>query len=204
MIEYPYESQWGSLACNAPLIEQGTSPSEHHDWRIDGYATEEEYLFWSRHVCGLACLRSVLRAWYPEQNIPSMRELLAGARTGAALTLDGGKVGGLFYRPFLAWVKQDFSIEGEVLESPDLDSMLRGVHEGAVFLASVSSEVRYPDRANARRGGHLVLVYNYDGETVQFHNPSGIHDQAAHVQLDAERFARFSSGRGVLLRRPNT
>lgn len=203
MIVYQYESQWGSLACNAPLIEQGISPSKHHDWRVDGYSTEEEYLFWSRHVCGLACLRSVLRAWHPDGKTPSMRELLAGAHASAALTLDGGEVGGLFYRPFLSWVKQEFGIEGEVLEAPDIASMLGRVREGSVFLASVSSEIRYPDRPNTRRGGHLVLVYRYDGATVQFHNPSGIHDQAAHVQLDVERFARFSSGRGVLLRRPN-
>ena len=200
MIEYPYESQWGSLACNAPFIEQGISPVEQHDWTRDGYATESEYIFWSRHVCGLACLRSVLRAWYPEEEAPRMGELLAGAAAGAALTLEGGKVGGLFYRPFLAWVKQDFTIEGEVVEGPDLDSMLRRVREGSVFLASVSSEIRYPDRANERRGGHLVLVYRYDGETVHFHNPSGVHDQAAHVQLDIAQFSRFSSGRGMLLR----
>ncbi|GAA2055390.1 hypothetical protein BJ963_003375 [Leifsonia soli] len=48
MTPYPYESQWGDIACNQPLIEQGTNPATFFDWRTDGYPSEQEYLFWSQ------------------------------------------------------------------------------------------------------------------------------------------------------------
>lgn len=89
MAMYPYESQWGDLACNAAVVERGESPTGFFDWRVEGYPSAEEYEFWSRHVCGLAGLRSVLRAWIPAAGDLGMHELITRAVARGALTRDG-------------------------------------------------------------------------------------------------------------------
>lgn len=202
VVVYPYESQWGDIACNRPLIEEGADPSRFFDWATDGYPSVEEYLFWSHHVCGLASLRSVLRAWTPEHGRIAMFELVRRARRHGALTRDGDAVGGLFYRPFVEWIGEDFGIEGTVHPLVEVEGLLAHVQAGGVAVASVSPEIRYPDRPNARRGGHLVLVHRFDGDRITLHNPSGVPGTAENAELDLPTFERFFAHRGVTLTPP--
>ena len=199
MTTYPYESQWGDPACNAAVVERGEDPAGLFDWRADGYRSAEEYGFWARHVCGLAGLRSVLRAWIPSAGALPMRELITRAVACGALTRDGDEVGGLYYRPFAEWVRDDFGIEAVVHPRIDVPELLAEVGDGRVVLASVSAEIHYPERPPVRRGGHLVLVHAFDGETATFHNPSGIGSTGADARLGLAELARFSAERGVTL-----
>ncbi len=99
----PYVSQWGSLDRNDEVVMRRaapsgldvflrrTDPSHLHDWASDGYHSREEYLFWSRKVCGLACLQSLLHGW-TDIRLP-MRELLASALDRGCYVVDPrGKV----------------------------------------------------------------------------------------------------------------
>lgn len=202
MNRFPYESQWGDPDCNQPLIENGTSPTAYFDFRTDGYPSESEYLFWSRHICGLACLRSVLRAWLPDSGGIPMYELIRRAERRKALVREGPSVGGLFYQPFVEWIRDDFGIEGFVHPRLSPGEILDHLVDGRVVLASVSSEIRYPNRPNARTGGHLVLVHAFHQTRLTLHNPSGVGETSENAQLDIRSFARFFANRGVTLRRP--
>ncbi|MCI0157570.1 hypothetical protein KNO15_12790 [Leifsonia shinshuensis] len=199
---FPYESQWGDLGCNEPLIEHGENPARFFDWSSDGYPSEEEYLFWSRHICGLACLRSVLRAWSPQHGDITMFELVGRAQRWTALVREGDTVAGLYYRPFVDWVREDFGIDGAVHPDIAAEELLEHVRGGRVALASVSSEIRYPDRPNVRRGGHLVLVHRLERDRIVLHNPSGVGQSARDAELDLDTFRRFFAGRGVTLQKP--
>lgn len=199
---FPYESQWGDLSCNQPLIEHGTNPARYFDWSSDDYPSEEEYLFWSRNVCGLACLRSVIRAWMPQHGDITMFELIGRAQRWGALVREDDTVGGLYYRPFVEWIREDFGIHGTVHAEIEAKPLLENVRTGHVALASVSSEIRYPDRPNTRRGGHLVLVHRFDGDRIVLHNPSGVAQNAQDAELDLDTFQRFFAHRGVTLRKP--
>ncbi|WP_348787955.1 hypothetical protein [Leifsonia sp. NPDC080035] len=199
---FPYESQWGDERCNAAVVLRSEPPGRFHDWSLDGYASEAEYEYWASHVCGLACLRSVLRAWRPERRIVPMAELIRGAVAAGALVPRPDTVDGLYYRPFLAWIAADYGIQGEVFEGADVAGWLPRVGEDAVVMASVSPEVRWPERPNERRGGHLVLVHEVDADgRAVFHNPSGIGSTAASAALPPDVFERFHPGRGMLLHR---
>jgi hypothetical protein len=202
MTEYPYESQWGDLACNEPLIEHGTNPAIFFDWASDGYPSEAEYLFWSRHICGLACLRSVLRAWTPHQGEIAMYELIQRAQQRKALVRAEETVQGLLYQPFVDWVRDDFGIDGTVHPIVEAPGLLEHVRDGQVAFASVSSEIRYPERPNARRGGHLVLIHAVENSRITLHNPSGIGESAQNATVDVTTFERFFAHRGVTLRKP--
>ncbi|GAA2055396.1 hypothetical protein GCM10009820_15160 [Leifsonia soli] len=74
--------------------------------------------------------------------------------------------------------------------------------DGHLVLASVSSEIRYPDQPNSRRGGHLVLVHAVSDDRILLHNPSGVGHSADNATLDMSTFERFFAHRGVTLTRP--
>lgn len=199
-VSFPYESQWGDPRCNEALIVRGEDPAVLHDWALDGYGSAEEYRFWARNVCGLACLRSVMRSWRPGASTATMRELIDAAVLAGAFVPEGDTVRGLYYRPFLAWIADAFGLGGEVVEGVTAHDHFTGVGDGVVAFASVTPEIRYPDRPNERVGGHLVLVHGFDGQTVSFHNPSGVGATAAGASLAVADFERFYAGRGMLVR----
>lgn len=201
-MSFPYESQWGDARCNGPFILRREPPGRYHDWARDGYASEADYEYWASHVCGLACLRSVLRAWRPELGVVPMAELIRGAVAAGALVPREDTVDGLFYRPFLAWVGVEFGLAGELFERTPLAETAPLIGADTVLIASVSPEIRRPERPNERRGGHLVLVHGRDGEgRLVFHNPSGIGATAADAVLGLADFARFHAERGMVLHR---
>ena len=213
----PYLSQWGDPACNAAVVGRGEDPAPLHDWRSDGYLSADDYRWWSRQTCGLACLQMVL-ASAPDRwpRPPRKAALLADAVAAGALTpRDDGTVGGLYYAPFVDWVARDFGLHA--VSRPDLPvaELAERVASGAwLAMASVSCEIRTPDVAPTHTGGHLVLVHavvrgeSGGVEGLVFHNPSGLPagpgapGTAECARCAPGRFALFYAGRGILVRRP--
>ncbi len=206
----PYVSQWGSLDRNDEVVMRRaaasrldvflrrTDPSHLHDWASDGYHSAEEYLFWSRKVCGLACLQSLLHGW-TDVRLP-MRDLLALALDrGCYVVEPQGKVRGLIYRPFMAWVSSQFGFPCQLVENTPIQASARAVRSGRVLIASVSPEIRDPKTSEPRRGGHLVLVHAVQGGQVRFHDPSGYSHNADSASLPMHVFERFHAGRGILV-----
>jgi hypothetical protein len=205
-------SQWGRLERNDEVVVRRSAPAapevflpngepaHPRDWAADGYRSREEYLFWSRRVCGLACLQSLLHGWTDVRL--SMRELLEQALDwGCYVVEPSGKVHGLLYRPFMAWVSERFGFSCELVEHTPIEVSSCEVRPGRVLMASVSAEIRDPDTADPHRGGHLVLVYAADDGMVRFHNPSGYSHNSDSAVLPLEVFARFHANRGILVER---
>ncbi|UGQ12463.1 hypothetical protein LO772_02275 [Yinghuangia sp. ASG 101] len=178
----------------------GTNPSHRLDWDSDGYRSHEEYLFWSRRVCGLACLQSLLLSWTDVRL--SMRELLALALDqGCYVVEPSGAVQGMLYRPFMAWVSSQFGFICQLVERTPIQLSSREVRPGQVMIASVSAEIRDPDTSDPHRGGHLVLVYAAGDGVVRFHNPSGYSHNSDSASLPLHVFERFHANRGILIRK---
>ncbi|MCF8570479.1 hypothetical protein L5G32_09390 [Gordonia sp. HY002] len=176
----------------------GPDPSRRHDWAADGYRSSEEYLFWSRKVCGLACLQSLLHSWTDIRR--TMGDLLAQAYDWGCYTVDSsGTVHGLIYRPFMSWVSSEFGFDCELVEHTPIQKSGRSLESGQVMIASVSPEIRDPDTPAPQRGGHLVLVYAVDDGAVRFHNPSGYSHNSDSVSLSANVFERFHADRGIVI-----
>jgi hypothetical protein len=176
-----------------------TDPPQPRDWVRDGYRSSEEYLFWSRKVCGLACLQSLLHGWTDVRL--SMGELLALALdAGCYVSEPSGKVHGLLYRPFIAWVSSQFGFTCQLVEHTPIHISAREVRAGQVMIASVSPEIRDPATAEPQRGGHLVLIHAVQDEVVRFHNPSGYSHNSDSAALPLHVFERFHANRGILIR----
>ncbi|WP_310963890.1 hypothetical protein [Nocardioides terrisoli] len=206
----PCVSQWGSLERNNEVAmrrveESGvvvslvnTEPWHLIDWARYGYRSLEEYLFWSRKVCGLACLQSLLHGWTDVRL--SMGELLDRALDWECYVVEpSGRVHGLVYRPFMAWVRSEFGFDCRLVEHTPICASSSQVRPGQVLIASVSPEIRDPDTRQPHRGGHLVLVHGIDDGVVLFHNPSGYSHNSDSASLRVEEFQRFHADRGILI-----
>ena len=197
----PYFSQWADPAHARRIVEERVDPCLDPSWSETGFEDEASYRFWARRICGLACLRSVLTHW--QRRSPTPRELLRGAlAVGAFVQHPDGRVDGLVYAPFARWVEARFGLGVEVLPRVAPEVLAAAIGPAAMAIASVSSEIRWPERPNARRGGHLVLLHGSDAGGVWFHNPSGATGTQCDARLEFDQFARFFAGRGMVVRRP--
>jgi len=196
----PYFSQWADPAYALRIIGEDADPCGDANWRATGFDDPDHYRFWSRRLCGLACLRSALAHW--DIAHPSPRTLFDQAlAAGCYVPRPDGGVDGLIYAPFVAWIAQAFDLRGEVFGRHPLQALVDEIDVHSMVIASVSPEIRQPDRVNAGRGGHLVLVHGRDEANVWFHNPSGSIGTQADAQLPRETFERFYAERGVVIRR---
>jgi hypothetical protein len=84
-----------------------------------------------------------------------------------------GQIKGLIYAPFVTFIREEFSIDAEVVIGITADDIPRVLQEAEFFIASVHHSIRWPDREPPSTGGHLVLVLEAADDIV-FHNPSGM------------------------------
>jgi hypothetical protein len=201
-IDVPYRSQWVGPEHATRIVQAQADPCLDPGWPAAGFAEADDYRFWSRRICGLACLQSMLAHW--RRAPPNAFELLQGAlAAGAYVHHPDGRVDGLLYAPFGRWVRAAFGLEVEVLPRTGIEALAACVGPGAMAIASVSSEIRFPDRPNSRRGGHLVLLHGRDARGVWFHNPSGVTGTQCDAYLAFAEFERFFAHRGMAVRLPN-
>ncbi|GAB2724848.1 hypothetical protein [Nocardia thraciensis] len=209
--DLPYFSQWGGLHLNDEVIVRRTDQSrvetlwrddapQPDGWRLDGYRSREEYLFWSRRACGLACLQSLLHGWTDTRLSMGVLVRLARDR-GCYIIEPSGNVKGLIYRPFMAWVESQFGFRCELIEHTPIEISAEKIGPGQVMIASVSPEIRDPGTGNPLRGGHLVLIHEVHNGEVRFHDPSGYSDNSASTSLPMHVFERFHADRGIMISR---
>ncbi|MBB5467421.1 hypothetical protein OKW30_006286 [Paraburkholderia sp. Clong3] len=82
-----------------------------------------------------------------------------------------------------------------------LEEIAARLDDDTLAIVSVSPEIRYPERTNQRRGGHLILLHGRDRDGVWFHNPSGVAPHQSDVYLPFATMSRFHAGRGMTLSR---
>lgn len=142
----------------------------------------------------MACLQMIIAA--RGEPVPPLPEL------GRRCMRHGGYAdqpfGPLIYAGFVAFVAAELDIEARVAAPLELAELCAAVAGDEVVLASVSSEIRDLPAAPTRRGGHLVLVFDCDGDCLRFHDPAGERGR----WLALADFEPFFAGRGIAVRLP--
>lgn len=194
----PYFAQWESATSVADFL-LGADPATDPAWAGSGAETAEEYAFWARHLCGMACLKMFLADRGELLPIHTLRRAVEAR--GGYVHLPGGDIRGLIYAGAVAWLSEKGIPARTLLDLP-AEGIAPLLAEGRCFMASVHPSIRWPERGDPPgRGGHLVLVFGQDeAGRLRFHNPSGDTPAAqADARLSPADFARFFAGRGVLL-----
>lgn len=195
----PYRSQWGSPEFNERIINNLADPCEDPTWVNAGFSEKDEYRFWSRRICGIACLESILDfTGTPHENRKNM--LLDAIHRGAYVVSEENLVKGLIYDPFCKWIYDKYKIKSKIYTNHNLHHVAENISKSIMAIVSVSTEIRAPNMPNSRRGGHLILVCGVDENNIYFHNPSGVPPFQQNACLPIEEAERFHAGRGMLIK----
>ncbi len=194
----PYYCQWESPELVGHFVDGRLEAAGDPRWAQSGARTAAEYGFWSRRVCGLACLRMILGA--RGAAVPPTMTLVERALAWRAYVPEGERVIGLIYQPFADWVRAEFDIGAAVRTDLTVADIGAAATPATPVIASVHSWIRWPDRTPPATGGHLVLVTGATDGLLRLHNPSGLPAVSQRdVVLTAADFTRFYAGRGLLV-----
>jgi len=191
-------TQYMSADLISGIAYQKTNPAVDPLWPCSGAQTCEEYGYWARRSCGIACLQMALhhRDGIAPSMLPLVRECL---RHGAYVPKPDGTVLGLVYEPFVHYIQQVHGMGGTVHRDLPLLSLRTELERGRMIMASVHKEIRRPDLPSPGRGGHLVLVIGWDSEGLHVRNPSGHTESSRKAIVHPETFNSFYAGRGISL-----
>ena len=193
----PYCCQWASAHLASQIIHGELRLADDPAWRESGARDVEEYAHWASHVCGMACLSMVLAARGAGRH--PVLELARRSLPYGAYTVDGDRIKGMIYAPFVRYVAEAFGIDARVHVGLRTDELPALMAQAEFFMASVHPWIRWPDREPPKKGGHLVLLTHAGPDAVRFHNPSGEPGAQAGVELPLADFDRYFAGRGVAI-----
>jgi hypothetical protein len=195
--DVPYRCQWADRNIVDGLLAgevAAASDVKRHDF---GFTSDEQYEFWARRTCGLACFESYML--YLKLDVPQRARLVEEAIAYGAYILRPDGVDGLIYRPFIKLINERYGISGRLMPNCSVEDVAKEVASGAMVMCSVSPEIRNPAAVNERKGGHLVLVHGADDQHFQLHNPSGYSWNQENMLIEIENFDRFFAGRAISL-----
>ncbi len=195
---FPYFSQWETPAMTLPVLSEGSSALLRDPlWRASGAESVEEYARWAVNICGMACLKMILAARGETYRTVDLARACT-AFGGYVVNDEDQSIKGLIYAPFVTFVAETFGLKAKTIPNIPTAGIAPLLEEQAVFIASVNSQIRWPDRQPPSKGGHLVLVTAATADAIRFHNPSGHdRDSQANVTLPASTFDCFFANRGI-------
>lgn len=194
----PYFSQWEEPDSAAGIISGDISLRDIARWPESGASTQEEFIEWANHVCGMCCLKMVLAAI--SGHVVPILNLAQRSLAYGAYVRQGEGIKGLIYAPFVDYVREELGLSAGIRVNIGAEEIAGELEQHRFFIASVHPSIRMPESLPPHRGGHLVLVTHADGQSVTFHNPSG-HNVSSQqdVTLSLDAFSRFFAGRGISL-----
>ena len=209
----PYYAQFASPELIYAYIHENFDGRNDPHWHDYGSEDVEEYLFWHKRACAIACLKMCLEALTSLPQVPTMIELI---RKGVDL---GGYIvhneqgefvdSGWYYQP-LAKLGEAYGLRGHVCKTLSTDELCTYLAAESLVITSVSPEIGERDTPISKRGGHLVLVHGFEWSLQEckaflLHNPSGrFPELQANAVIPFDRFSQAFAGRGLVFESPSS
>lgn len=195
-----YFSQWESRELAGEFLKKTKQVEDDPKWQQSGAKTRQEYSDWSWAGCGMACLKMIL-AHSQEKVVPLVALGKQCAEYGGyRYPLD--KSPGLFYKPFVRFVSQEYDLSARALSTLTLHEIIDALAQQGYVMASVNPSIRDQDSTPPNKTGHLILIIGYDlaKKVLYFHNPSGI-DKASqeYIEISFDNFKKFFGNQGIIL-----
>ena len=169
------------------------------DWREAGALSQEEYELWKWNVCGMACLKMILKYWtlkeYKTVELAKKCSQYGGYLPEQVEEIKGKKIiPGLFYKALVEFVKKEFGLKALATNKLSVKRMKFELSRGNIIMASISSE------AGER---HLVVVTGYDDDlkTITLNDPAR---ETGERRLVENEFNDAYNGRGYVFFAPQS
>lgn len=197
--DLPYFSQWESRDLVEKIITKQIDAKDDPHWQESGAKNTKEYASWSWSCCGMACLKMILA--HKESKLVPIITLGKQCLEYGGYKLPLEKYSGLYYKPFVRFIKEKYGLHGKSTGALTLTEIKNTLSDGGYVIASVTPEIRFPEQAPVKHGGHLVLLFGYDDAKQLFylHNPSGFKNSQENVEISYGQFKKFFDNKGVLI-----
>jgi hypothetical protein len=166
-------------------------------WELSGASSAEEYEGWTLHICGIACLKMILKA---ELDL-ELKTLQLVHLAQSYNCLDKEK--GIYYHPFCEMVEKEFNLKASFDTALTLEQIQAELCNRHYVMASVHGSIREENlTVPASKGGHLVLItgFNRRNKALTIHDPSGYYGRTQENRVISEaNFADFSANRGIII-----
>jgi hypothetical protein len=194
----PYFNQWDAPEQAGDIISGKLRVSDLPHWRESGADTQQEFITWANHICGMCCLKMALAALTGD--VVPLLTLTRQSLAYGTYVQDDTTIKGMIYAPFVDFVRHQYGLTAQVEVGVSAESIADILEKFRFFIASVHPSIRQPTTTPPKKGGHLVLAIAADNQQVIFHNPSGQQpDTQQYVRVSLHDFSRFFAGRGVAL-----
>lgn len=206
-VDVPYVPQFASPDYIRSYIHKGFHGRDDPAWRSFGAPDPDQYDFWARRVCALACLKMAAKA-FDEAQQPTLWELVQrGLAYGGYRAHDErGKLvdEGWFYHAIVK-LAAEHGLRAIGRGYVSIYEICRLVLDGWLVALSVSPELG--EHGPVRRyGGHMILVYGFIWQNghpkgLMVHNPSGRYTELqANALIPADRFQQAFAQRLIAFR----
>ena len=196
----PYFAQWESPKLVDDILAHTIKAKNDPKWQQSGATTMEEYEQWSWTACGMACLKMILAHRF-HRTVPLVtlgKQCLKYG--GYTLPLESSP--GLYYRPFVEFVKKEYGLEARVVNGLTIREIQEALAQDKYVIASVNPGLRQPASKPPHKGGHLVLLIGYDQQKncLYLHNPSGYYRKSQeNFEISVPDFKKFFSHKGIIV-----
>lgn len=196
----PYFSQWESRDLVEKIITKQLNAGDDPRWKESGARTTDEYTSWSWSCCGMACLKMILA--HKQHKIVPTVTLGKKCLEYGGYTQPVEKSPGLYYKPFVTFVKNEYDLDAKAVGALTLAEIKRTISGEGYAMVSVTPEIRFPEDEPTTRGGHLVLIVGYDDrkQVMYLNNPSGFKESQENVAIPYRQFMKFFDNKGILIK----
>ena len=197
-----YYSQWESPSLVGKIIRKEFSAQNDPFWKRSGAKSPKEYELWAKNMCGMACLKMIIKHKFGE--ITPIVDLGKRCLNYGGYILKPDTIDGLYYTPFVKFVKKEFSLDAKVIRSMSIDKIIKELSLENYIIASVHHQIKRPNYKPLTKGGHLILLLGYDLEKkiILFHNPSGDTDKnQEYAKISFLQFEKFFAKRGIVIKK---
>ena len=203
--QIPYVAQYASAERAEEFVRNEDLLKTDARWLDFGADSPDDYSFWARRICGIACFQMILLSL--RRTTSKLVELGKQAMAAGCYLPDPqnpNRLIGLLHKPFLKFVKK-FGLSGRLFWYVGPNVIAREILENNFVVASVSNQIRHSGARPESKIGHLILVHGFKisgGEILGFyiHNPSGFYNESQENHfVSTEDFLNCFSGRIIVL-----
>jgi len=204
----PIFAQWESKELVNDILNEKIKAGDDSKWQQSGAKSKEEYVMYSWQACGMACLKMILKAIYPQKDYQIV-DLMKKAekfgvykrnnKTDIRYNLDGA-----FHGPLAKFVRT-FDVIGSRKWGVRKYYLSHLILKNCFIIASVHSSIRDNSLHFDEKGGHLVLLKGFEVENNQItgfyiNNPSGFHKESQENHfINLKHWQRCFSGNIIIV-----
>mgnify|MGYP006281478941 CR=1 FL=1 len=174
-------AQWESKQLVRDIIREKIDTSRDPGWQKSGAKTREEYKMYSWQICGMACLKMILKSIYPEKRYKLVHLAKEAQKYGVYKKKNisdiTANLDGLFPYPFIQFIKK-YNLKGHRKIGVKENYLAKLILKNKFIIASVHHTIREDNPPQNTKRGHLVLIVGFkvkNKKVLGFYvnNPSG-------------------------------